>query len=134
MRCAQGGCGDTTPPRIEPVVGKLDEDVSETGAEQVGDVLDEDERGPDGVDDGPHPGPSPAFVTCSELASGEAVSLTGGSSGHKVHSGSELAGPPRSSGADVIVSGHLGPMSGEYGAAPGIELYLADSCHARAFE
>jgi hypothetical protein len=71
MRRAQGGRWYTIPPRIEAEIGKADEDVSQTGIPQAGNVLDENERRRDPLDDAGEGGPEPSRVSCSQLEPGD---------------------------------------------------------------
>jgi hypothetical protein len=139
MRRTHGCRGDTTPPCIEPTVGKVAEDIEETGADEVGDVLDEDERRlflllGDAVDDVAEPGPPPSLVVGATLSSGDAVSLAGESAGDEVDVGAGLCGPPGGSGSDVVMLRHLRPVLVEHAAAIAVDLDLADRRHAGPFQ
>jgi hypothetical protein len=100
---------DKRPLRIEPAVGKVAKDPSERLgiSEKSTDVLEEDPRRLEGVDDVEEPGPAPPLVRDAEELAGVAERLAGESSGHEVDSWPGLAGPPSGRGADVVMAGYL---------------------------
>jgi hypothetical protein len=63
------GRGETTPFCIEPARGKVSKDVGEPKRNVSGDVLEEDEGGPDLVEDSTHVGPQMALVEFASPAS-----------------------------------------------------------------
>jgi hypothetical protein len=124
MRRTERGCGDTIPPRIEPEAGKVAEDICQTGPDELGDVLDEDERRPAGFDGVPEGGPEPAGVSGAELAAGRRMGLTGESAAGEVDPGSGLTVPPFRERVKVIVLRDVRPAHGQHAPAPGIDLHL----------
>lgn len=87
MRCANGGCGEHTPLRIEPVDGKVSEDVIQpSGSNNVGDVLQQHKSRSHVADDPPSEGPEMPLVVKTTLLSGTGERLARETGSDEIHS------------------------------------------------
>jgi hypothetical protein len=87
MRRTQGGCRDTSPPRIEPSNGKSTEDISQTMIPEAGNVLDEDPRRGYRLDDFLAGWPEPSGVGGPPCVPGTAEWLAGDSGADEINGG-----------------------------------------------
>ena len=136
MRCAKVRRAIQRPFRIEPEVGQVTEHPTESVSisNESWDVLHDDVSGSHSAKYVSHPGPSPTLVSGAELLAGVAERLAGETSADDVNGWPFCAGPPVGGGADVVVTGNIGPVASQDGAAERVDLDLADRGHAGALE
>jgi hypothetical protein len=127
--CANVPGSEHCPFRIEPERGKVSEDDVESSSKEPWDVLSDDVAGSKKANESGELGPEPPLVGLRESLTGETDGLAGEAAGEHVDSG--CVG---SDGADVAVTGDVGPVAGEDAAAPRVELALPGDVHPSSFE
>jgi hypothetical protein len=116
---------------IEPALGQVSENSSESQRKVAWDVFQEDESRSYCANDPEHFGPKMSIVVGSAALSGKGKRLTGISSTDEIHSFK----PGRIDGADVSVPFDVGPVFSEDGCGVIIEFDLPSSLKSsRPFE
>jgi hypothetical protein len=117
-----GARGEQTPFRIEPEVGQVTEQPTESVgiSKESWHVLHEDVSRSHCANDIGEPGPTPTLVGDSSPATECREWLAGEPAAHDIDSGSGLAEPPLGSGSNVVMAWHLRPVVSEYGLAVGV--------------
>lgn len=131
-----GARGKHAPLRIEPERGQVTEQPPESDSisKESCDVLHEHVPRSYLANHVEEPRPSPPLVSDPTAAARRGEWLAGETSGDHVNRGTTGPPPPGGGGANVVMAGHLRPMSGKNRAAERVDLDLPDHAHPRALQ
>lgn len=117
MGCAEIGCAETAPLRIEPEFGKVGQHSSQSKRAQPRHVLGDDNRGPRFADDAREVRPESSLVAGSSSSTGDGVGLTG----EAADDDGNASWRERS---DILEPFRVRPVPREHSSAPWIDFYL----------